>query len=106
MGNGEWGMGVALQLGVECLAEGLKEETHRCRSFQNLVRFRLRSEPQPCRQQDLCLQFGQRSLGHRQATKVILGGPSAIAFRDTRSDERRVGKECGSKCKSWWSPDN
>src|SRR3546814_15102115 len=23
-----------------------------------------------------------------------------------RSEERRVGKECGSKCKSRWSPDN
>src|SRR3546814_11944997 len=21
-----------------------------------------------------------------------------------RSEERRVGKECGSKCSSWWSP--
>src|SRR3546814_20822761 len=24
----------------------------------------------------------------------------------TRSEERRVGKECGSRCRSRWSPDN
>src|SRR3546814_20914175 len=23
-----------------------------------------------------------------------------------RSEERRVGKECVSKCRSWWSPDH
>src|SRR3546814_11713046 len=25
---------------------------------------------------------------------------------DSRSEERRVGKECGSKCRSRWSPDH
>src|SRR3546814_16213433 len=28
------------------------------------------------------------------------------ALKDLRSEERRVGKECVSPCKSRWSPDN
>src|SRR3546814_11916114 len=27
------------------------------------------------------------------------------SFRVGRSEERRVGQECGSTCRSWWSPD-
>src|SRR3546814_9642323 len=30
--------------------------------------------------------------------------PITQAEGDTRSEERRVGKECGSTCSSWWSP--
>src|SRR3546814_20085733 len=28
------------------------------------------------------------------------------AARSARSEERRVGKECVSTCRSWWSPNN
>src|SRR3546814_18245728 len=32
-----------------------------------------------------------------------LAPPELLA---ARSEERRVGKECVSTCRSWWSPDN
>src|SRR3546814_11495931 len=38
---------------------------------------------------------------------AVTGGnilPGHIMATDDRSDERRVGKECGSKCRSRWSP--
>src|SRR3546814_17042589 len=31
-------------------------------------------------------------------------GPAAVAFTDGRSEERSVGKECVSPCRSRWSP--
>src|SRR3546814_19933540 len=34
-----------------------------------------------------------------------LGGVAVVAS-NTRSEERRVGKECVSTCRSRWSPDN
>src|SRR3546814_7387017 len=38
---------------------------------------------------------------------IIIGGvddhPRLVGALD-RSEERRVGKECVSKCRSWWSP--
>src|SRR3546814_16196346 len=44
---------------------------------------------------------------HRALTEHILlgGAPRAIAILN-RSDERRVGKECVSTCRSRWSPDH
>ena len=30
--------------------------------------------------------------------------PGNIAFNSIRSEERRVGKECASMCRSRWSP--
>src|SRR3546814_4267051 len=40
----------------------------------------------------------------RQRTRHWLGGFIAPLERDPRSDERRVGKECVSTCRSRWSP--
>src|SRR3546814_4358491 len=37
---------------------------------------------------------------------VFLGEGTALARRDERSEERRVGKECVSTCRSRWSPDH
>src|SRR3546814_16384432 len=34
------------------------------------------------------------------------GGRAAVANVSIRSEERRVGKECGSTCRSRWSPDH
>src|SRR6056297_4077632 len=31
------------------------------------------------------------------------GSPSTVRARQARSEERRVGKECVSTCRSWWS---
>src|SRR3546814_16135114 len=35
---------------------------------------------------------------------AALGDPKRSHFRLTRSEERRVGKECVSTCRSRWSP--
>src|SRR3546814_1924522 len=49
-------------------------------------------------------------LGHQpwQITHAILGYWATIALDAlyTRSEERRVGKECVSTCRSRWSPDH
>ena len=34
--------------------------------------------------------------------KVVYSGPNYLMF--SRSEERRVGKECASMCRSRWSP--
>src|SRR3546814_20218927 len=49
--------------------------------------------------------------GVGQRGRDIIGGVRAIevafgAVDDERSDERRVGKECVSTCRSRWSPDH
>src|SRR3546814_18330027 len=53
-----------------------------------------------------------------QVTTVDVGNPTTnlipaqatagfnVRFNDTRSEERRVGKECVSTCRSRWSPDH
>src|SRR3546814_8452847 len=41
-------------------------------------------------------------LGQKQAVPVGVGDSGAV--RDSRSEERRVGKECVSTCRSRWSP--
>ena len=33
-----------------------------------------------------------------------IGRPEGGAIDETRSEERRVGKECASMCRSRWSP--
>src|SRR3546814_14234239 len=43
---------------------------------------------------------GRTTLPGRRA-----GGMVAVAIED-RSEERRVGKECGSTCRTRWSPDH
>src|SRR3546814_20945225 len=37
---------------------------------------------------------------------ALLGGIVTVAADMVRSEERRVGKECVSTCRSWWSPDH
>src|SRR3546814_11400251 len=46
-----------------------------------------------------------------EAGDIVLAGRAAFgavvgASTTNRSEERRVGKECGSTCRSWWSPYN
>src|SRR3546814_9606562 len=41
------------------------------------------------------------------AESYLVGEPQVIRIeRPKRSEERRVGKECGRKCRSRWSPDH
>src|SRR3546814_2133112 len=49
-----------------------------------------------------------RDAGCRQAGTVHLGGSfqEIAASEAARSEERRVGKECVSTCRSRWSPDH
>src|SRR3546814_13387640 len=37
---------------------------------------------------------------------IEMGARGGMVAPDERSEERRVGKECVSKCRSRWSPDN
>src|SRR3546814_4677461 len=46
--------------------------------------------------------FGQR----RFSAKISSVHAADLADGDVRSEERRVGKECVSTCRSRWSPDN
>src|SRR3546814_2822420 len=58
------------------------------------------------------LPFRSRCLAVRRARQLSLpgGGPAVVARRRQhgglrrRSEERRVGKECVSTCRSRWSP--
>src|SRR3546814_11049268 len=54
------------------------------------------------------LMAGTRSVGERVLRAVQLHGKifgdDARRYIETRSEERRVGKECVSTCRSRWSP--
>ena len=41
-------------------------------------------------------------VGEKSAITAVIGVPGD----DDRSDERRVGKECPSPCRSRWAPDH
>src|SRR3546814_8340362 len=50
---------------------------------------------------------GDKSPRHNKSPPHVLRfGPhsSSRTFEKSRSEERRVGKECVSTCRSWWSP--
>src|SRR3546814_656715 len=53
-------------------------------------------------------QGSSRYLDGRQdwLQRTRMGGVSAKVSSVSRSEERRVGKECVSTCRSRWSPDN
>src|SRR3546814_13919348 len=47
----------------------------------------------------------ERSGGYLPLREVLAYGPEALqGFEQQRSEERRVGKECVSTCRSRWSP--
>src|SRR3546814_12840501 len=56
--------------------------------------------------------LSQRSHGHhackiaayQSATVIVADDGRKFDFRHKRSEERRVGKECVSPCRSRWSP--
>src|SRR3546814_3213103 len=46
----------------------------------------------------------RRGDGERHAGGYFQGAPASLPQRPARSEERRVGKEGVSTCRSWWSP--
>src|SRR3546814_105259 len=48
---------------------------------------------------------GAASIPDQEVTGDVIPGYST-APSDLRSEEHRLGKECVSTCRSWWSPDN
>src|SRR3546814_13307843 len=44
------------------------------------------------------------SIGHVQASRLVLSRFAYKLHRELRSEERRVGKECVSTCRSGWFP--
>ena len=50
----------------------------------------------------LSSRLSLRAVTAAAATLIVAGGLSAEGAR--RSEERRVGKECASMCRSRWSP--
>src|SRR3546814_19928696 len=44
------------------------------------------------------------AIGNKGFSERIVRAPFSPLGHDTRSDERRVGKECVSTCRSRWSP--
>src|SRR3546814_11747540 len=44
---------------------------------------------------------GIRATAQDPETAALMG----VNSTRVRSDERRVGKDCGSTCRSWWSPE-
>src|SRR3546814_17491914 len=40
------------------------------------------------------------------SSTVLLEISTKLILNAIRSEERRVGKECVSTCRSWWSPDH
>src|SRR3546814_13401688 len=54
--------------------------------------------------QEYAEKFRQDARDHRPAVSAAPHACSASVAQETRSEERRVGKECGSTCRSRWSP--
>ena len=50
---------------------------------------------------DIGLVFYDKKILQTVADSAALGGAAEILYR---SEERRVGKECASMCRSRWSP--
>src|SRR3546814_15683855 len=50
------------------------------------------------------LLLGATACGKRGAPKPPQGQESEYVYPGARSEERRVGKECASTCRSWRSP--
>src|SRR3546814_17032173 len=51
-------------------------------------------------------QYGRRVADELEAEIALVGAATGSAFILERAEERRVGKEWVSTCKSWWSPDH
>src|SRR3546814_18947109 len=92
--------------GVQRAAEGNAAGT-RGDARGEAARRRLRSERLQHRPPDLPLADLRGPLEGLRVLPADDGGPLARRLRGcVRSEERRVGKECVSTCRSRWSPDH
>src|SRR6058998_4382123 len=57
-------------------------------------------EPVPLQLRDGIFADEWIATGENAFARILLGGKAIV----TRSEERRVGKECSSPCRSRWSP--
>src|SRR3546814_10270665 len=59
-------------------------------------------------QGDAVHRYFENNESQRNSTQLSfshkLNAQSTVNFRNSRSEERRVGKECVSTCRSRWSP--
>src|SRR3546814_8931132 len=46
----------------------------------------------------------QRQMTREETVKLLTAGKTDLLHKFIRSEERRVGKECVSTCRSRWSP--
>src|SRR3546814_1310422 len=64
-----------------------------------------RASPEKRRGQALLPQVNSISCGHKPGSHRLIRSPVDTSLAPTvRSEERRVGKECVSTCRSRWSP--
>src|SRR3546814_18678675 len=58
-------------------------------------------------EQEMFIRFKSGStwqlVGSDRYNSLVGAGVAGVTFSE-RSEERRVGKECVSTCRSWWSP--
>src|SRR3546814_18713598 len=67
-------------------------------SIAEVVRDLYRAENQPEQ------SYSERQLYEAALDRMAREIAAVNKLSDTRSEERRVGKECVSTCRSWWSP--
>src|SRR3546814_4246739 len=79
-----------------------------CSSDLELQRGEARVEAAGCRQLAVAAALDQAALVDHQDAVGLQHGGEAVGDdqRRARSEERRVGKECVSTCRSRWSPDH
>src|SRR3546814_2650271 len=68
------------------------------------LRARLRAEGYPEDLLDAYLPGGMAMASDSAPSRTVFDAMRALGVTDSRSEERRVGKECVSTCRSRWSP--
>src|SRR3546814_11938675 len=96
-GNGD-------QRGRHDTTEAYSTKVNLTNSPAEIVRRPTASHPQSTNFVDSPKHSGGWQISSRPAAPFAGPYASSALFRDRRSEERRVGKECVSTCRSRWSP--